>query len=197
LIGAERVLRVFSEWSHTLQSGGHGGNCEIGSGLLPHCVYELCKACVAIEGGVGVVGDLAAVCELKTQLLGQVDKYMGPQLLSPTAQLKAAAMDPNKANLACYGVPNDVIDEVWAAIVTETTTISPAHATIAPHLVGQLRKELEDSSKAVQQGGHHVNVLAFWRAKVAQPPSESLLGAVFSETARGLLSLQLSSAASE
>jgi hypothetical protein len=69
---------------------------------------------------------------------------------------------------------------------------------VAKVVSGALRSEMEQLSSEVQAGTRsRIDILAFWRAKAAAPLTESLLGPVFSETARAILTLQLSSGASE
>jgi hypothetical protein len=195
LAGTVRVLDVFAHWSKALQTGRGG---PLNAGLLPRCVFELRNACVSIEAGIGRAGDPLAVQELKTKLLEQVEHYMGPMLKAPTAPLKAAALDPNEADLSFYGVESEIIKKVWTAIAEDVKHFAPAHTRIAPALIEDFRVEMEQISRDVHNGAKQpLDVLAFWHKKAAQNPSESLIGAVFSETARALLTMQLSSASSE
>lgn len=190
--GAHRVLAVFARWSSLLQT-----EQEVIGSWLPRCVQELRGACIRIEGGIGRVADADAVAELKSQLLQGISQYLEPHLNRVSAPLKAAVMDPNEANLAAYGIDPNVIDDVWLAVAEEVENYAPTHKNIAKMLISDLRLHMEKLSRAVQEGGQRHDVLEFWRSMKEIPPEVSFLGPTFSETARAILTIQLSSASSE
>lgn len=190
--GAQRVLGEFARWSQLLQT-----EKEVAGSWLPRCVAELRSACVRTEGSIGVFADVEAVADLKSCLLEGIETYLAPHLQRVSAPLKASVLDPNEANLAAFGIEAAIIDATWKAVAEEVANYAPAHAATAQTLLPSLRALLEERSRAVQAGGNRVDVLRFWRELKAVPVEESLLGAVFSETARAILTIQLSSASSE
>jgi hypothetical protein len=193
LTGTERLLGQFQKWSSEFQTE----NTVVAS-FLPRAVHSLQSACVFIEGRVGVVPDAAAVQELKTGLLNGIDKYLAYPLKRVSAPLKAALLDPNESNVAAYGVEREVIDATWAALKEDVEVFTPALVQYFDNTVGGFRNELESISKKVQSGQiQHVNPLDFYQAKRSQDVTKGLEGALFSDTARALFTLQLSSAASE
>ena len=190
--GAQRVLAEFARWSRLLQTEG-----EVAGSWLPRCVAELRSACIRIEGSVGVLADVDAVVTLKSCLLEGIEKYLSPHVQRVSSSLKAAVLDPNEAFLAAFGIDDAIINAVWEAVAEEVGNYSPSHKSIAKTLLPELRALLEKSSHQVKTSGKRVNVVGFWRALKEVPLEESLLGAVFSETARAILTIQLSSASTE
>jgi hypothetical protein len=190
--GAQNVLSAFARWSSLLQTEG-----QITGSWLPRCVSELRAACVRVEGGVGVVGDTEATAQLKSVLLDGIEEYLVPHLKRVSAPLKASVLDPNEANLAGYGIDAELINQVWEAVVEEVQNYAPNHSGLAGILVKNLRSRLEECSRNVQAGGARHDVLEFWRSIKEESLDKSLLGPVFSETARAILTIQLSSASTE
>ena len=189
------VLRVFQDASVILQT-----EKTVVASFLPRTVWELRNACIRADPSIGVEGDCNAITVLKEKLLAGVDKYMQYALERPSAALKAAALDPNEANLEAYGVHPDVVNETWLSIIEEVQNFSsPANASLAQHTYVTLREKLESMSKVVQANpsAPRHDVLEFWKNMAATTPDVDVTGAIFAKTARAILSSQLSSAASE
>ena len=91
----------------------------------------------------------------------------------------------------------DVEEEDEEGDEEEVENYAPTHKNIAKMLISDLRLHMEKLSRAVQEGGQRHDVLEFWRSMKEIPPEVSFLGPTFSETARAILTIQLSSASSE
>jgi hypothetical protein len=154
LFGTERVLAVFFQWSTTFQT-----EKAIVASFLPRAVFELRKACFAVEEGVNVKGDVAAVRDLKTELLAGVEKYLAYPLQKVSNPLKAALMDPNEAKLSFYGVKAEVIEDTWKSLEAEVKIYTPGLADHFDKCAPKLRKELEELSAKVQAGGARIDML--------------------------------------
>ena len=141
--------------------------------------------------------DVAAVRDLKALLLDGVERYLSYPLKKVSNPLKAALMDPNEANLTFYGITDDVINSTWDALETEVKEYSPKLVDYFASSKKVLRPLMEELSATVQNGGPRIDVLDFWKAKINQPITGGIEGAVFSESARALLTVQLSSGSSE
>jgi hypothetical protein len=108
----EEVLKVFHVVSKYAQ-----GETFVTNSCVPYWIWQLQKACILTEG------ETATTSELKTALLGSLNRRCNYYLHESNNCLKAAALDPRFSALSLYGVQEEVISDVWVKVIDEAMQI--------------------------------------------------------------------------